>query len=1560
MENRSRHRAARIDIIPWNDAFRTGFSDIDHQHQGLVAILNGLATRLAYPTEPFGISTLLEDLQSYTEQHFQTEEQLWHSYLDGTSSEVQHRELHAGFIKFVQELRARQNNLAEDQVVLEAMSYLTHWLVVHILESDRRMALMVQSQQSGASLEQAKLQAEELMRKEHRLLIDLVVSVYGSLSQNSVDLIQAMTEQRSLLHALEEREHYVQTLLEQMPVPLLICDEQYQIIRVNVAFAQTFAEHQDVICLQFDTAQKHSSPSCFAGWSEALKQLAESGLLHTSSEVLVRRPDGLERTVLLRAADLNHAESHQYLVTLYDVSDRILAEQERESERVFLRTLIHTLPDLVWFKDRDGVYLACNPSFERFFGASEAEIVGKTDADFVAEELAQSFRKHDQFAMDSGRPVRNEEWITLAEDGRHVLLETTKTPMRDVQGEVIGVLGIGHDFTERFLREQALRDSEARFHALYSAMTEGVALHQLLYDEDGTPCDYLFLGVNPAFEHHTGLKKSDVLGKKASEMFGFVPYLHDYATVVEQGESRHFEAWFEPMQKVFAITSVRPATGQFATIFRDITNQVKLEADLRQTSARLQGVLESTPIPMILLDHADQLTYVNQAFQTLFGYGLDKVNVLDQWLGMVFPEDTDRDHNRQKVQRLWQVRSDKVPAAEPIVLRMMTTEGQDRTVMAHLTLLLDQDSSGKEGPLRLITLVDLTEQTAAHAEIVRLKDSLESTLNALPDIVFEVDLEGFFQAWHAPGNNVFGIGPDDVAGKTITDVLPTEAAQLFSDALLEAAQHGTSTVTPFLIDTHAKRAWLNISVLRKKHDSGLQPGFVVIIRDVSERMRSEELMDLRQTLADMVFTHERRPLLMTALAAVERMSESQVSFYHILDSSEARIEEYAWSLNTLQSMQLQRDDASSDFPVWAECIKLRQTVVLNEQAGVLYKQDGLAGAMPLSRLVLVPVFQGQRLVAIMGVANRRSAYDQQTVALVAHLSNIIYEIIDRQKSEKRIKQMAFSDALTELPNRQLFRDRLQQAVALGKRSARLLAVCYFDLDGFKPVNDRFGHAAGDQLLIQLAHRLQHELREGDTLARIGGDEFVVLLNDLDNVSSGEKIIRRFLHSISHPFDIEGHHIEISASMGVTYYPLDPSHPDMLMRHADQAMYQAKQSGKNAFRLYEGIEVQQSRVMRHALEEFELALDNDELRLDFQPRIELATGEPVGFEGLVRWHHPQRGILDPAEFFPLILDHALEFRLDCWVLERARDQLLAWHAQGMDLFLSVNVNARHVRDLGFPEELSSILSGCPAEVCQKLELEVTEVAALGDTEHAARIMRQCLNLGVRFALDDFGLSYASLTCLYRLPFALLKIDQNRVRDILDDQQDQDVVEGVLHLAASLKMPAVAEGVESIEHGLMLAAQGCPFAQGFGIARPMPAEAIPDWIQNWRTERHWHDLWLHRDSQQIPYDIHVAMYSHRRWLELVRDVGSGTGQQYESLVAAVSGCQVSRWLDGIGMARYSQRPSFGAVQVTHLEVHQKTRLLVDTLQSKTGSSEPLLADVEASSERLLASLQRLAQE
>ncbi len=456
--------------------------------------------------------------------------------------------------------------------------------------------------------------------------------------------------------------------------------------------------------------------------------------------------------------------------------------------------------------------------------------------------------------------------------------------------------------------------------------------------------------------------------------------------------------------------------------------------------------------------------------------------------------------------------------------------------------------------------------------------------------------------------------------------------------------------------------------------------------------------------------------------------------------------------------------------------------------------------------------------------------------------NLFTDITPLKEHQRQLEYIAHYDALTGLPNRVLLADRLKQAMARSHRSARSLAVLYLDLDGFKAVNDQHGHDTGDQLLVNISHRLKEVLREGDTLARIGGDEFVVVMVDLERPQDYEAVLNRLLSVAAEPVTLNQHLLLVSASIGATLYPQDDADADQLLRHADQAMYLAKQAGKNCYHLFDIAKDIAVKTQRESLEHIRIALDRKEFVLHYQPQVNMRTGEIVGAEALVRWQHPERGLLSPAHFLPVIEDHPLSIELGDWVINDALQQIAHWQRLGLLIPVSVNIGALQLQRSEFVTQLAAQLAAHPQVPPAYLQLEIVETSALEDIAEVANIMRRCRDLGVSFAVDDFGTGYSSLTYLKRLPAELLKIDQTFVRDMLDDADDLAIVKGVIGLANAFHRQVIAEGVETVAHGELLIPLGCELAQGYGIARPMPAADLPAWAANWKPALAW--TMLHR--------------------------------------------------------------------------------------------------------------------
>jgi diguanylate cyclase (GGDEF)-like protein/PAS domain S-box-containing protein len=446
---------------------------------------------------------------------------------------------------------------------------------------------------------------------------------------------------------------------------------------------------------------------------------------------------------------------------------------------------------------------------------------------------------------------------------------------------------------------------------------------------------------------------------------------------------------------------------------------------------------------------------------------------------------------------------------------------------------------------------------------------------------------------------------------------------------------------------------------------------------------------------------------------------------------------------------------------------------------------------------------------------------------ISHYVGICSDISLLKQHEKQLEHSAHYDALTGIPNRVLLADRMKQAIAQTHRQQKLLAVCYLDLDGFKPINDSYGHYIGDQVLIKIAERITSTMRETDTLARLGGDEFVLLLHGMDQNEECFRSLERLLASIAQPISINNSWLTVTASIGITIYPLDDHDPDTLLRHADQAMYQAKQSGKNKYYQYDTTADQHARSHQQFQDEIAQGLKNQQFELFYQPKVHMVNGEVAGVEALIRWRHPLKGLLPPARFLPVIENTELEVELGDWVIDRALAQSQQWLQQGHSIPISVNIAGQQLLKPNFVDKLIAAFAHYPAISHTLLELEILETAALEIDRSASVIQSVYSKLGVGFALDDFGTGYSTLTYLKQLPVSTLKIDQSFVRDMLEDSGDKAIVEGVIALAKVFGRTTVAEGVETDQHFQTLKAMGCQIAQGYGIAKPMPENEFMQW-------------------------------------------------------------------------------------------------------------------------------------
>jgi diguanylate cyclase (GGDEF)-like protein len=526
----------------------------------------------------------------------------------------------------------------------------------------------------------------------------------------------------------------------------------------------------------------------------------------------------------------------------------------------------------------------------------------------------------------------------------------------------------------------------------------------------------------------------------------------------------------------------------------------------------------------------------------------------------------------------------------------------------------------------------------------------------------------------------------------------------------------------------------------------------------------------------------------------------------------------------------------------------------------------------------------------------------------AHLGEIVLQLRNRM----------LRDPLTQVPNRLLFMDRLEIARRQASREETLLGVVLLDLDGFKPVNDRFGHGAGDRLLLSVTQRIRQCLRSGDTLGRLGGDEFGLLFPSLSSIDDLDFICGRILETVRTPVEIDGEWIHVSASLGVTLYPLDEVSVETLLAHADMALYAAKKQGGDQLSLYSltlDEAAQNAANMRLLLER---GLKNHQLLLYYQPIVN-SFGGVSGVESLLRILDPERGLLGPAAFWAGLDHHRYARDVGIFVMDAAFRQGQIWQQQGLALRVSVNISAHHLLDARFLDDLEKALRKYPDLPAEQIEIEITESAPLNDLLHAQERLAACNDLGVRVALDDFGTGNASLTYLQQLPAQSVKLDQSFVRDMINDPKDLAIVAAVITASRMLGLDVIAEGVETEAHAKLLAKMGCGHLQGYLFAKPMPGEDIPLWLRQFKN-------------------LNLSVLSHAS-IDILPTLLEGHGQRTENFLLAMreqksipqhvleqdaeEKCHLGRWLKGDGSLRFGEQSEFLQILQRHEKIHHLAR-------------------------------------
>jgi len=1093
-------------------------------------------------------------------------------------------------------------------------------------------------------------------------------------------------------------------------------------------------------------------------------------------------------------------------------------------------------------------------------------------------------------------------------------LSTTAYTLRDAADCPLRIEGTTLDITERKLAESALRASEeslresqriARLGSYVLDVRTGIWSSSEILDS--------LLGIDQAYEHsvagwlarvHPDDRPAMIASHEGDAVGQGKTFDKEYR-IVRQNDGA--VRWVHSAGKVETDSQGLPL--KMRGTIQDITERKLAEEALRQSEESLRESQKIAGLGSYVLDIPTGRWTSSGVLDRLFGIDEAYEHDVRGWTALMHPEES--------ATMAAYFADEVIGQGKPFDREYRIVRQDDGAVRwVHGLGRLEVDAQGLPRKMRG-TIQDITQRKLAEAALRESKELLQLFIEHAPAALAMFDRKMRYLAVSQRWIECYSLSGKEVVGRVHYDLFPE-----IPERWREAHRRGLAGETLRADEDRFERAdgsvqWIKWEVRPWRTGDGAIGGIVLFAEDVTAHKQAEE----RLQLAASVFTHAREGIFITDANG------------NILEANETftRITGYTRSEVLGRNPRL----LSSGFHGKDFYAEMWRTVKEKGQwTGEVWNRHK-NGEIFAEMLTISALFDGN------GDARRYVALFSDITVLKEH--------------ERKLEHIAHYDILTGLPNRVLLADRLHQAMAHAHRRDQPLAVAFLDLDGFKVVNDRHGHSAGDQLLTALASRMKLALREGDTLARLGGDEFVAVLLDVGEVDTSVQVLNRLLEAAAEPAHIGDLVLHVSASVGVTFYPqAEEVDADQLLRQADQAMYQAKLSGRNRYHIFDST---QDRSVRGHHEEIALihkALAAREFVLYYQPMVNMRSGEIVGAEALIRWQHPERGLLPPAMFLPVIEDHPLAVEVGEWVIDTALVQLEEWSASGLNIPISVNVGALQLQRADFVDRLRALLAAHPSVKPPSLELEVLETSALQDVAQVSRVMGACNEMGVSFSLDDFGTGYSSLTYLKRLPAKLLKIDQSFVRGILDDAEDLTIIEGVLGLASAFSREVIAEGVETIEHGLILLQLGCELAQGYGIAHPMPARDLPGWAAKWRPDRSWSSA-IKASPEERP--LLYAGIEHQSWIVAAEAFLKGERRVAPPL--DIHACRFGMWLDGGGLAGHGSLSAHEAVGRVHRELHALTEELF-SLRTNGLASEGLarLSELHLLRDQLLSRLKDLS--
>ena len=901
----------------------------------------------------------------------------------------------------------------------------------------------------------------------------------------------------------------------------------------------------------------------------------------------------------------------------------------------------------------------------------------------------------------------------------------------------------------------------------------------------------------------------------------------------------------------------------------DITEYMRASERLRENEESLRQAQKIGGLGSYTLDIRSGVWASSDILDEIFGIDRAYERTIGGWQDLLHPGDRSAmsDYFQHEV-----MGQGKPFDKEYRIVRR--SDGVERWV--HGMGRLSFDSHGR--PVRMHgTIQDITEFKHVEAALRESKELLQLFIGHAPAALAMLDREMRYLAASRRWPEMHALGEIEIIGHSHYEFFPAIPESWREEHRRCLAGETVETSERELTRADGSVQWIRREILPWRAGDGSVGGIVIFSEDITERKIAEERMRLAAT----VFTGAREGITITDPTGT--ILEVNEAFTRITGYTR---EEVLGSNPRMLQSGLQSKDFYRN--MWDSLIRDGQW------SGEIWNRTKGGDLYP-------------EMLSIHAI--------RDADGLVKQYVGLFTDITEVKEHEQQLELAAHYDALTGLPNRALFADRLRQAMAQAHRRGQLLGVAAFDLDRFKAINDGYGHSSGDALLTALAFRMKRALREGDTLARLGGDEFAAVILDLPDRDACLPTLTRMLQAAAEEVQIGDVPLRVTASAGVTFYPqAEEVDADMLLRQAGQALYEAKLAGKNRYSIFDPSHDLIARSRHENIEHVRRALAAHEFVLYYQPKVNMRTGKVIGAEALLRWQHPERGLMPPGLFLPVIEDHPLTVEVGEWVIESALAQMEAWQERGFEIPLSVNVSAFELQQSDFVSRLCVRLAAHPRVKPSHLELEVLETSALQNVALSSQVLTACRDAGVQISVDDFGTGYSSLVYLKRLPANVLKIDQSFVRDMLDEPENLTILKGVLGLAEAFRRQVIAEGVETVDHGLMLLQLGCDFAQGYGIAKPMPAGELQTWAAGWRADPRWVEVpAVHANNRAVLF----AMVEHRAWYGHFLAYLQGTRPTPPLLDAEP--CSLTAWLDAQRLSAGGMSSSLLAIETLHRQLH-----------------------------------------